>query len=88
MRFLILITTLLPLSLLAEPSSWTPLFNGKDLTGWHTMPGGKWEVVDGAITGISEKPAPLLPLSDPLNGDPKLPTPKANSSHPPGGGYR
>lgn len=55
MRFLILITTLLPLSLLAEPASWTPLFNGKDLTGWHTMPGGKWEVVDGVITGASEK---------------------------------
>jgi len=32
MRLLILITTLLPLSLLAGPSSWTPLFNGKDLT--------------------------------------------------------
>lgn len=34
---------------------WTPLFNGKDLTGWHTKPGGAWEVVDGAIVGTSEK---------------------------------
>jgi hypothetical protein len=54
-RILIFITTLLPLSLLAEPSSWTPLFNGKDLTGWHTMPGGQWEVVKGVITGTSKK---------------------------------
>jgi len=54
-QFLTLITTLLPLSLLAGPSSWTPLFNGKDLTGWHTMPGGKWEIVNGVITGTSEK---------------------------------
>ncbi len=42
-------------SLIAEPSQWVPLFNGKDLTGWHTLPGGKWEVVDGVITGTSEK---------------------------------
>ena len=42
-------------SLIAEPSSWTPLFNSKNLTGWHTMPGGKWEVVDGVITGTSAK---------------------------------
>ncbi|WP_165788872.1 3-keto-disaccharide hydrolase [Rubritalea profundi] len=55
MRLLILITILLPLSLLADPSSWTPLFNGKDLTGWHTMPGGKWEIVNGVITGTSKK---------------------------------
>ncbi|MHC4995705.1 MAG: 3-keto-disaccharide hydrolase [Planctomycetota bacterium] len=31
----------------------TPLFNGKDLTGWHTTPGGSWEVVDGVVVGKS-----------------------------------
>jgi len=34
---------------------WTPLLNGQDLTGWHTSPGGSWEVVDGAIIGKSPK---------------------------------
>ena len=32
---------------------WTPLFNGEDLTGWHTAPGGDWSVVDGVIVGTS-----------------------------------
>jgi hypothetical protein len=35
----------------------TPMFNGKDLTGWEGLPGA-WGVVDGAITAEStpEKP--------------------------------
>lgn len=37
---------------------WKPLFNGKDLSGWHALPGGKWEVVDGAIRGTSEASEP------------------------------
>ncbi|MCA8991794.1 MAG: DUF1080 domain-containing protein [Planctomycetaceae bacterium] len=34
-----------------KPLSLDPLFNGEDLTGWHTVPGSKSEfsVVDGAI---------------------------------------
>ncbi|MHC4110160.1 MAG: 3-keto-disaccharide hydrolase [Planctomycetota bacterium] len=32
---------------------WKPLFDGKTLKGWHTLPGGKWEVIDGAIVGTS-----------------------------------
>lgn len=32
-----------------------PLFDGKTLDGWHTLPGGKWEVVDGVIVGTSPK---------------------------------
>jgi len=32
-----------------------PLFDGKTLDGWHTLPGGKWEVKDGVIVGTSEK---------------------------------
>ena len=31
------------------------LFNKKDLAGWHIIPGGKWEVVDGVLIGTSEK---------------------------------
>lgn len=56
---------LLPLSILlcsllitrAEPQ-WQPLFNGKDLSGWHPVPGGKWEVVDGTILGTSPRSEP------------------------------
>ncbi|MEC7603040.1 MAG: DUF1080 domain-containing protein [Planctomycetota bacterium] len=38
---------------MASAQSWEPLFNGKDLTGWHTQPGGEWKVVDGVIVGTS-----------------------------------
>lgn len=31
------------------------LFNGKTLNGWHTIPGGKWEVKNGVILGTSDK---------------------------------
>lgn len=41
----------------------TPLFNGKDLRGWHCNlqkighgTGGRWKVEDGAITGEQEPP--------------------------------
>jgi len=40
-----------------------PLFNGRDLSGWHKNPekighgtGGKWEVVNGAIEGEQDPP--------------------------------
>lgn len=29
------------------------LFNGKDLTGWHALPGGSWEVKNGVVVGKS-----------------------------------
>ncbi len=32
-------------------SQWTQLFNGKDLTGWTVKRGGRWRVVNGALTG-------------------------------------
>lgn len=35
--------------------TWKPLFNGTDLTGWHTQPGGEWKVNDGVIVGTSPK---------------------------------
>lgn len=54
----------------AEPDQegWKSLFDGKTLTGWHISTatshsatskqtsGGKWEVVDGAITGSQDTP--------------------------------
>ena len=36
----------------------TPIFNGKDLTGWEGEP-GYWSVEDGAITGQTTKQHPL-----------------------------
>jgi hypothetical protein len=38
--------------------TWKPLFNGSDLSGWHTQPGGTWEVIDGVIIGKSPKSEP------------------------------
>lgn len=62
MRILLPLLVLLssPLTTGAEPK-WQPLFNGKDLDGWHPVPGGKWEVVDGTILGTS-------PHSEPRHG--------------------
>jgi hypothetical protein len=36
-----------------KEEKWTPLFNGKDLTGWKTHPKspGKWRVEDGILIG-------------------------------------
>ena len=45
---------------LAQPSAgdqpgFVPLFDGKTLDGWHTLPGGNWEFKDGVLVGTSEK---------------------------------
>jgi hypothetical protein len=55
----------------AEPAGFVPLFNGRDLTGWHTLPGGTWEVRDGAIVGRSPQAEPRhgLLVSDARYGD-------------------
>ena len=64
-----LLATALPLAA-AEPDKdgWIALFDEKTLQGWHVstktghsrtsknMSGGKWEVVDGAITGTQDIP--------------------------------
>jgi len=44
-------------ALAAEKASgdFKPLFDGKTLKGWHALPGGKWEVKDGAIVGTSAR---------------------------------
>ena len=34
---------------------WKPIFDGGSLKGWHTLPGGKWQVHDGVIVGTSSK---------------------------------
>lgn len=54
-----LLATLLLSARAAE--DWTPLFDGKTLSGWTPTPGGKWEMVDGILTGTS-------PKSDPKHG--------------------
>jgi len=36
-----------------DAEKFVPLFDGKTLDGWHTLPGGKWEVKDGVIVGTS-----------------------------------
>jgi hypothetical protein len=55
----------------ANGSEATALFDGKTLDGWHTAPGGTWEVKDGAIVGLSpqsERRHGML-LSDKQYGD-------------------
>ncbi len=34
-------------------STWKPIFNGKDLSGWTPTAGGEWKVVDGILKGTS-----------------------------------
>lgn len=61
LRFLVLPVGLAALMLALAPvgaddkkdEKWTPLFNGKDLTGWKTHPKspGKWRVEDGILIG-------------------------------------
>jgi len=39
---------------LAAAEEWTPLFNGKDLTGWKADNPAKFKVEDGALIGFQE----------------------------------
>ena len=39
----------------ADDAEFIPLFDGKTVAGWHTLPGGNWEVQDGRIIGTAEK---------------------------------
>ena len=48
---------LAPITAAAEPP-WKDLFNGRNLDGWHPVPGGKWEVMDGTILGTSPRSEP------------------------------
>lgn len=55
MQNLLFLTLILLTSLTASAQKWRNLFDGKTLNGWHTLPGGSWEVKEGAIVGLSEK---------------------------------
>ena len=60
----LLISFIIISSLAFKPSQaqkWQPLFDGKTLNGWHTLPGGNWKVEKGVIVGTSVK-------SDPRHG--------------------
>jgi hypothetical protein len=55
----------------AAAGEFVPLFDGKTLNGWHTAPGGSWEVKEGVIVGTSpatERRHGML-LSDKQYGD-------------------
>ncbi|MBX2922910.1 MAG: DUF1080 domain-containing protein [Chitinophagaceae bacterium] len=45
---------------------WQNLFNGKNLDGWHTIPGGEWKVEKGIIaaTSAASEPRHGLLVSD------------------------
>jgi len=34
-------------------STWKPIFNGQDTTGWTPTAGGEWKVIDGILEGTS-----------------------------------
>ncbi len=56
LAILILASSAVPAPPRAElTDEYQPLFDGKTLAGWHTLPGGSWEVADGVIVGTSEK---------------------------------
>ncbi|MEX2594930.1 MAG: DUF1080 domain-containing protein [Anditalea sp.] len=44
-----------------QEENWQPLFNHENLEGWHSLPGGNWEVQQGTIVGTS-------PAEEPLHG--------------------
>ncbi|MHC4719868.1 MAG: 3-keto-disaccharide hydrolase [Planctomycetota bacterium] len=50
---------------------WAPIFDGSTLQGWHTLPGGKWQVQDGVIVGTSAKEEKLhgMLITDKRYGD-------------------
>ncbi len=55
MKKVLIILFLIYLQSESYGQKWQKLFNGKDLTGWHIKPGGKWEVIDGILVGTEEK---------------------------------
>lgn len=61
--YFIILAITAALSFKSSPHSqdWQPLFDGKTLKGWHTLPGGNWKVENGVIVGTSDK-------SDPRHG--------------------
>lgn len=76
MRFKLSMLPLLCLLLFCAPPAFAddgfvPLFDGKSLDGWTALPGGTWQISDGAILGSqdsSEQRHGML-LSDKQYGD-------------------
>jgi len=68
---LILGTFVLGIGRLAVADEFVRLFDGKTLDGWHTAPGGNWDVQDGAIVGTSPQTESRhgMLLSDKKYGD-------------------
>lgn len=57
-KLLLSITLFFVFALVTQSSyaqRWVNLFNGKNLEGWHTIPGGEWKVENGLIVGLSDK---------------------------------
>lgn len=54
-----------------QAQRWTSLFNGKNLEGWHVLPGGEWKVENGIIVGTSAATEPKhgLLVSDSVFAD-------------------
>jgi hypothetical protein len=59
---LLSLATLTPLLLAAVPAGFTPLFNGKDLAGWHVSQTNHhgnsqgWSVKDGVVLATQDRP--------------------------------
>ncbi len=53
--FVLCLLTVSPTTAADNTDGFVPLFDGRTLDGWHTLPGGKWEVRDGAILGTAER---------------------------------
>ncbi len=54
-----------------QAQRWISLFNGKNLEGWHVLPGGTWKVENGIIAGSSTAAEPRhgLLVSDSVFAD-------------------
>lgn len=66
---LCIFSTIAPATLQAQ--QWINLFNGKDFTGWHKLPGGNWTIEKGIIAGTSTAAEPKhgMLLTDSVFGD-------------------
>jgi len=52
-RFWILILGVCYFSPLNAQNHYRPLYNGRDLANWFTLPGGDWEIINSEIVGTS-----------------------------------
>jgi hypothetical protein len=67
----VLLAVLLLAGTLIRAQKTVDLFDGKSLNGWHSLPGGRWEVKDGLLVGTSPKSEPRhgLLISNDTYGD-------------------